>query len=1023
MKDFHDFLNRHSGEGAAESGVFTLDPKRAREQTLDYLRQSSSKFAVHFLAAAHYHGAREIRAFSNPKKSCSFSRLRGKEAPRFSLFFDAALSSEQLEAVPDALLDHSQPGLQRLSWVLHQLMAFEPSWVRVTSLNQGKGFTLILTPGKPSPRLQAHSERNPELKGLLVECSRLIISKLIKVRRPHFPPLTALIEELEPAARRSDLRCYLDEERLDLEGPPQAALHFIPREELPLGEMEAWLEGAPALSEALVVANGVTLSPLPLSARTHGPDWFPGLKLVLRPRAPVWDASKLQIVRDEGFEEFLRQALKRASGMLGQLANSEAQECRHYLLSNWWRFPHLPLSSYPLFRTLSGRFTSLDKLREKYRDPTRLGDELEPEDALYARGLYSFEHEYRFFRGGSGVQHHSLCPHSRWLALGHGRRVSFHALDKPKQSHTPAIELPKWKLSWHPIEPWVAILSEDGARVWDLKLEKELAFFAGDFCALGFSQYGRYLNLYEQEAPRRLAYWKVTVPDFHRAEEPFELPGYNPVAIGNLLLVWQNDRRFQVRHFSDLSTLIQEFSTECAATRLLDISPCYGMALLGSDSATYLYNIAHQTLRKLLTTVTDGHFSWNSDLVFARLHNGAGHSMIHTHSLVSFPVETALEHIFRSGVALRLEPHGGFTPRLLLTAPQPSPLQDHRPMFVHRDRPDFERLCVVDERGKAQEVWRFGTSQAAGLRAASGAAYLAVSSPDGTRLHHLQSGSTSTAGKCVPTGGRLYKTESGASRFVDPETLHPFLPAIRGRRIRLLHEFLPEEFLVEADGQVLNVHPKAVNEGHMLFQRLGTLEYVRMDEVMGLARMENGLLTYTFHRGLVHCPPSFEIPATRIASSPEKNKLAVLFDSAVTILDFEHKRIATRLPNDLGGDSIFWISEQHLFLNGIVWRPHPVDEWESPLATPARVPEGVVGLPGTQVAVEVEGPEHRLISLTHGNTLAVYRSLAEHWFLFTPQGDWDGSDGCLEYLKPRPTHTPTPHLLKRVVEAAGSLVK
>lgn len=1019
MKDFHDFLNRHSGEGAAESGVFTLDPKRAREQTLEYLRQSSSKFAVHFVAAAHYHGASEVRASSNPKKSSAFSRLRGKEAPRFSLFFDATLSSDQLRALPEALLDHSRPGLQRLSWVLHQLLAFEPSWVRVSSLNQGKGFTLTLTRSKPTPRLQAHSERDPELKGLLVECSRLVISKLIKVRRPHYPPLTALLEELEPVARRSDLRCFLDDERLDLSGPPDTALHFVPEEKLPGGEMQAWLESAPALSEALVVANGVTLPPLPMSARTHGPHWFPGLKLILRLQAPVWDASKLQIVRDEAFEEFLRGALERASDMLGQLAQSEARECRHYLLGNWWRFPHLPLSTYPLFRTLSGRFTSLDQLRAKHRDPSRLSDELEPDDALYARGLYSFEHDFRFSRGGTSAQHYSLCPHSRWLALGHDRRVSFHSLGKPKQSHTPTVELPKWQLSWHPTEPWVALLCEDGARVWDLKLEKELAFFPGQFCALGFSQYGRYLNLYEQEAPRRLAYWKVTVPDFHRAEEPFELPGYNPVAIGNLLLVWQNDRRFQVRHFSDLSTLVQEFSTDCAATRLLDISPCYGLAILGSDSATYLYNIGHQTLRKLLSPVADGLFSWNSDLLFARIDNG--HGLIRTHSLVTFPVETPVEHIFRSGIALHLGPGGSHTPRLLLTAAQPSPLQDHRPVFVHRDQQDFERLSVIDEGGTPQEVWRFGTSEAAGLRSVSGAAYLAVSCPDGTRLHHLQSGSTRLARQCIPTGGRLYQRESEGSRFVDPETLQAFLPAIRGHRLRLMHEFLPEEFLVEADGQVLNVHPKAVNDGTMLQQRLGTLEYVRKDEILGLARIENGMLTCTFNQGMEDCPPAFKIPAAKIASSPGKNKLAVLFESAVTILDFEQKRIATRLPNDLDGDSLFWISEQHLFINGVVWRPHPVEEWESPLATPARVPEKVVGIPGTQVAVEANGPEHRLISLTHGNTIAIYRSLAEHWFLFTPQGDWDGSDGCLEYLKPRPTHTPTPQLLKRVLETAGSI--
>ncbi len=56
--------------------------------------------------------------------------------------------------------------------------------------------------------------------------------------------------------------------------------------------------------------------------------------------------------------------------------------------------------------------------------------------------------------------------------------------------------------------------------------------------------------------------------------------------------------------------------------------------------------------------------------------------------------------------------------------------------------------------------------------------------------------------------------------------------------------------------------------------------------------------------------------------------------------------------------------------------------------------------------MEEHGADHHLFSLLSGRVVGLYRSLAEHWYLCLPNGEWDGSRDCLNYLLPPPTKTP-----------------
>lgn len=1015
MRDFHDYLVRHEREGEPESGAFTLDPERARRQTLEHLRGHPTDYSLHFLASAATLGASEVRLFTSHRAARAFLARSKSFKSSHTLFADINLPKELLPDLPGALIDHSQPALQRLSWTLHQLNFFlQPKSLRVTSLQNGLAYTWIWWPTRGKTEWLPVNHTPYEACGLLIEC-QASTGKLPVAKRGS-PNLE--LSDFHRAASWSNLDCYLDDRLLNSGKPEAEVLHFIPKRSLPGAELQAWLEAPPALSELIIVADGITLPAGPLSPQKYKKDWFPGVKLVLWLEKAQWDASKLQLVFDRALEDLVNQALKTSRSMISDLGQSQDRKCRHYILGNWHRFPELPLSSYPLFRTADEKFVSLDQIRTD--QPT-----VETEDIDYSVSLRGFHHNFRFYRGGEPGRSLDSCPRGRWLALERHSRVSFHSTSDPTASHSPNLALKQWALRWHPSEPWVALLSEQGAHVWDLKLEKELAFFEGDFCSLGFSQYGRYLNLYEQQSPRRLTYWKVTLPDFERVDEPFEMPGRNPVAVGHLLLIWQDERHFQVRHFADLSVLIQEFFTDEPASQLLDTSPCYGLAVLGGERASYLYDMRHQTLRKLELPVQKARFSWSCDHLFITHRNG--HSKIELTHLHRSDLPGSVLHFFRSGLALVKNSSDTEPLRVsVLEKTQPSVLQDATPLYITQEHDSFPRLMSYSEESEPRELLRFGTSQAAGLRCPkTSSTLLALSCPGGSRLHNLGNGSVAFAPNCVPLNFRLVRLYDDGAWLLDPDTFEPHLGSFRGKRFELVYRH-PEYLIVtnendqvtiiksdrveELDYQLKpdsNFNPSDRNRlpGHpdtFVCVRSGKLAFGRVDP-------------QTLQWIPITSPFPFEIEADQYSLS-SNGLLAAVSDWLLTIVDLERRELLARLPYDGSVGPLAWLSENHLNAGSTIWRASPEKGWSSPRPSYCKIPGQLVHLPETELCIEEHGPEHRLFHLNTGATVAVYRSLAEHWFLFTPNGEWDGSAGCLNFLHPTPDLLPTHNLLGKIAK-------
>lgn len=1025
MKNIDDFLKRHAGDVDAESGAFTINPDRAREQTLEYLKSSPGQFCVHFLAGAAILGATQMRLYSDSKKAANFFR-RGKKSKTFvSLYADAVLSKKQLDKLASPLVNHSSPALLRLSWTLHQLSFLKPSWLRLTTLKQGQGYTLTWWPARTKWEICSQLEPGTEFTGLILECSPIkkrLPSAFKRVKDPLFDGFPEFVR----AARWSSLDCFLEDRLLNIGKPEGSALHFIPKQTLSGAEFQAWLETPPSFSEAVIVADGITLDPIRLSPQIYGEAWFPGVKLVLWPQQPLWDASQLQLVRDQSLEQLLTAALERARRMLPELALSQDRACRHYLLNNWERFPHLPLETYPLFRTLEGSFMSLNQLRASSTDEASSPLPLDPEDSELFGIIAGFHHPYRFLRGGAPAQTYTLCPRGRWLALTRDQTLHFHSVSAPHHTHSPNSAVANESLSWHSSEPWVAFSTPDGACVWDLKLEKELASFRGDFCSLAFSRYGRYLNLYEQAAPRRVSYWKVTVAGFDMAKEPFELPGRSPTAVGNLLLLWQNERRFQVRHFGDLSTLLQEFSTEEPVSRLLDTSPCHGFALLGGDRATYLYDIRHQTLRKLPVVAREATFSWASDLLFVTHRNGK--SVLDLACLRETPVSERIVHFFRSGIALiDSDPNSSLTAVSLLGKPQPSALQDYSALFPRQEEGTFPSLLAYSEEGAETELLRFGVSRAAALGSSElGSDLMAISCPGGSRLHDLQTGNLMFAPDSQPLNFRLMQRFGDVAWLLDPVSLQPHLGSIRGREFELVYHHPEYLIITNEQGRVSVVKADLVEElDHRItpstpFQPSGIN---RLPGYPGLfVCVRGGRLAFgrvdpkTCSWENAASPFPFEIQANRFCFSPSGH-LAALSDWEISIIHLERRELAGRIPADCSDGPLVFLSERFLYAGGTVWRPSPDAGWSRPLGSLAKLPERLVAIPRTHLAIEERGPEHRLYNLLSGAVVGVYRSLAEHWFVFTPGGEWDGSRGCLRHLKPHPANIPTPNLLGKLFKA------
>lgn len=1029
-----NFLREKQGEGTSEPGEFTLNEERAKEMTLSALRLQPENFPKHLLAVAYLGQASRVVACSPRGFLAKWASLAsGKRRVSFSFSFDGSpLSLSELERIPASLLLHTDRRLQRFSFVFHQLKELSPQWFRFTSWDVDRIHNLTWKRGK----LHCHTRPNPTTqvfkKGMLVET--------------HLPtPLANLTRQaLEDGALWSPLECLYDDVPLRSPLPPTSTLHVKPswESQSPPARLTVWLDPFQGPPEVFPVTEGLTLSPVRPKMKTP----IPGLKIVISGHDLTLDASRLNLVQDDKFRSLLESALKRSEAMVLELAQSTAPDCRHYLLRHWQKFQHLGLEDSPLLKDRNGDYHCL---REIWRVPQAIAL-LEPEDAQFARQLMGIQHYYRFLRGGNTPRQTWTNRRGSWsvaigdsqpLVIDLGAPGTFHRAKHPYRDSP----------DWHPEEPWLAYISDRGATVWDAKLQKELMLLKGPFSRVQFSHYGRYLHLFTQDSSHRILYRKLSTDGFQQLGLEVELPGFNPCVLDSLLLAWVNPNQFEIRDFCNLSRRIDEFFTEECLDRLLDISPNRRYALLGGPRATYLLDTEQRTLQRLPVQLEGALFSWDSDKIIGLKDRQLLLYDLRSGLTSALPSRNRLA-VFRSGLALQCpeERHRASKWELLFQPHQHKLGLAHRDARVVGTTERFPRWYLARSQSEPIPLWRTGRGQVRLLSDRSKEhSVLAWEGPSGCYLYTLQGDKhpTKLLPGCTLIGNTLARTDEDQISLVAPDTGQVETESLQlgSKRVRVDHRatYLQLELdnwcAVESrSGRLLYSGTAPVTQvtrewicwrsgqdyWFSLLRSGRTGVKVNLSQVDHLhlhPRQNTALMSRRGYCSLIRLHrigfrvESPLVPGRTAKFSPDGQFYMVIHQSYLRIYQYPSLQQLCRFPIQ-DGVKARWLCDNSLLVGEEVWWTHPSEQWRHPHLTNWEFPPSLFVLPDTRLAVDVGGTEARFFELTSGRIVAYFRPLAEHWFAFTPEGQWEGSSECCRYLSPKPVGAPVHGLLRKLVQ-------
>jgi hypothetical protein len=1071
MSGLDEYLARLAGESEPDSGEFTLNLEKAKETVLASLKLEPEGYPRHLLAAAYLGGAKEFQAGTRSQ----FLRL-APDVPRRLVFFcrfdGEPLSRGQLEGIPEAILEREDQRLQRLSLAFHQLKILRCPWLRISSWSDGHAYRLTATKNKVE--ITEKSIKNPRafFRGTIVE-----VKSYPRPRHSARPSLSQReqlerLTQLQAVARWSPLKVSLNDERLDRIEPPPSSLHFclwqnenattpyaIPALEGPSDfPIIAWLDADQGHTSLIPVVQGLTLPPVRLERDSSG-RVVPGLRFVLQCDELRLDPSHLRIVCDSRFQDFAQKCLGLTEQLIAEMVKTGQENARHYVLKNWSKLSHFPLTTYPLFQTKSGQILSLTELTEQQTQQRHLATELEEKDAAFAGLLLGTRRFYRFSRGLTPPDLVEVQPQGDWAALSHGEFLSFLELDRPGEFHRCPCHRQGFNSTWHPTQPWYAFQSCGEVIVWDLKLQRVLAKIEGHYDLIRFSDYGQYLHLLRQLAQRRIGHYRYDVGDFSLDQHWTKLPGTRSLIAGSHLLTWSTSCTFTVRELNNLNEPLDEFYTKERADELLDVSPNGRFVALTGKKVSYLLDCAHLTLRSLPQPLKHGLFSWDSDYLFGQVEDKVTVYSIETSENTTY--EYRPDILFRSGRLLICEQNSNESPHFrseeLLKAIQAPGGRHRRDSKLFFTSEAFSpQLFVARDEHQPYELWRFGKTRANLVHGVDRSQpFLALDNSEGTLLFGLkdhlakrtQLKGTRLWGSCLtrqhpdkldflsPVAGltQFAITNSSCQRTAPDQYRTFFSTPGRGYGIAgsngepiywgqqpVTHH--AEHWLAWAPpGQVCPEDPALIGS------RAEVIEWLSLPEVERLELHPHEDLAVVFRgghseivsldkTGLHSLNIGRRIPGLPGPFSPSGAFFFVLFREDLHVIQTSTSDTVFQLPAFTNNpEQCRWIGDHAVQSQDQIWWTTAETGWNSAQLTNWSFPDKLLVIPDCKLVVTTKNELLQFLDLTSGRTVAILQPLADHWFASSHDGRWDGSVGCHRYVKPFPNKVQTEGLLRRLV--------
>lgn len=493
----HFLEGSYQGE-SAESLEFSVDTERGKEVLRHALRDAPDYFLTDLLAVANLSGSAEFLVTSHTPRAVLARAVFGPKLTLVVEIAGRACSESELRALPDQMYQTQDRLLFRLSLALNRL-----------SLLKSANFILESWDGQ--------SRHSYELKGGKTRClsqpapqSRNFEGLRVKVWDFYFDDY--MKQHLRHKSAHSSPRLVLN--GVEIRG--FSTQEFLwskawQNQRIPLGKCQN-VEQSPGdyslmacLSSGILeqgmglvpVLDGVQLEELKLWEDDYPESFVPGLTLFVRRDSWRLDASHRRLVVGESLKSDVKEYLALIRPSLVELSHDDRAVVKQYLLAS---------SRKPTFKSL------MDGLRVVLKGgDSLLCKDLSGAEALFLRRrvaekdqmvLEQFLSEtlpYQFCQGYNLADDSLISINGHWFANFSPWQVMVYSLqDKTSRLVLTYLRPTVEKVVFHPSRPWIAILTKQDVRVWDLEVGQETCRLVIDAIDLDFSTCDTWLYLIQE---------------------------------------------------------------------------------------------------------------------------------------------------------------------------------------------------------------------------------------------------------------------------------------------------------------------------------------------------------------------------------------------------------------------------------------------------------------------------------------------------------------------------------------------
>lgn len=1042
-----DFLSSHYG-AVADSGTFTLNPLRAKEQIIDSLRFEAWGFPRHLLAAAFLGGAKQLEVGTPGQFGIGLdSFLKEARAPDYFFQTDVNLEPDGLESFDEWLLQPSDRFHYRLALAYHQMqtLGLAKFYVEVW---QGKSYHRLRV--SSNARSVTHHKKalwQSAFRGLRLyiweEGVRLFATSQVTddVRK------TGLAE----AALWSPVKVMVNARTLNQPTHsslllaseywknPERPLHFQGESQASLEEysMLALIDRDKLDSRFYPVVEGVTLKAqaLPFPEKQHQLH-LPGLRLIIHSTQFETDASELALVQEQQTGQLRNSAQELVKKVRRKLFDPQSQSNRWYLLRHWHILKDRSLRELPLFELKSEQMASLSELRRWQEAGTlNMEADLQGRDAQIAASLLPPMEPYQFRHGYAEPRVVSLSPLGRWVALLGERWCHILHLEESDKVQIlpclPGID----PIAWHPHQPWIALKQDLRVIVWDVAEQTIVhSLNAGEYEGLFFSSDGKWLQAILLDGPSTQRWstqtWTLQKP-------PLQTRGYTRL-FKDCLVVTENEECISLLSAAPPHQPMTTLTTPKLIWRILDVSPDQNYIAFYNDAESiYLLDLLGFSFERLPIAPDLVLFSWDSNYLFYRDGEHICANFLETRKRRMKP--HPCRRVLRSGIGLNFEEMGNNVIKTeaepILALAQPPPLGGRDVAVTVTGSVDNRKAVLLSAEG-CRVLWSYAPTHLFALTDT----YLAWSSHDGVNRLELESGEIAflegyilhgrvptfrTTPKFLGSNSRAY---GAAPRFDLQVKQH------RGTVVVDLTtgEDIPSDGALTTDfngtyqvscprqsQDVEHFHYRHIDEQHSWVGDFPEGAHGSLHPQDSLSLVSSGRSTQLLRlRPEGYVPLHQEIPGCSPQFSPSGRYFALTSSDG---LDIYRTKNAQKLGSlYLGRSDVSewtWLTDQCLQIYTQLYRACSARGWKNPGQVFASVPPKLRSRQSSEVGVAPEDGELHFYSLITGRRLGVLHPLGRAWFFYNHKGEWEASDKALRFVTPQPKQDPTPGVLAALFKA------